>query len=145
MSFKVAILTISDTSARDHSTDRSGPILASLLEEHGDESFKVIAKEIVEDDIDKIQELDVSFSTVTPPTLCKLFGQCKSRANEDVTASNVMRIWSCERSLVVVAGVASDGLEDGSCRSTGEADRDESIDAQRLHDVAACVSATQMP
>lgn len=54
MSYRAAVITVSDSCARGEATDTSGPNLCSLLAEHG---FDVVVTEIVPDELEEIQEV----------------------------------------------------------------------------------------
>jgi molybdopterin adenylyltransferase len=102
--FSAAVVTVSDSCARGERVDASGPAVAALLEKSG---FRVIAKQIVQDDSMQIQNalvhlaLDVRFIVTTGGT---------GIAERDVTPEATEAI--CER---VVDGVAermrSEGLK----------------------------------
>ena len=52
--FTAAVVTVSDSCARDEREDQSGPAVAQLLEKH---KFTVSVREVISDDIIKIQNL----------------------------------------------------------------------------------------
>ena len=102
--FSAAVVTVSDSCARGERVDASGPAVAALLEKSG---FRVIAKQIVQDDSMQIQNalvhlaLDVRFIVTTGGT---------GIAERDVTPEATEAI--CER---VIDGMAermrSEGLK----------------------------------
>jgi molybdopterin adenylyltransferase len=93
--FSAAVVTVSDSCARGDRVDASGPAVAALLEKSG---FRVVAKQIVQDDSMQIQNalvhlaLDVRFIVTTGGT---------GIAERDVTPEATEAI--CER---VIDGVA---------------------------------------
>jgi len=93
--FSAAVVTVSDSCARGERVDASGPAVAALLEKSG---FRVVAKQIVQDDSMQIQNalvhlaLDVRFIVTTGGT---------GIAERDVTPEATEAI--CER---VIDGVA---------------------------------------
>jgi molybdopterin adenylyltransferase len=93
--FSAAVITVSDSCARGQRVDASGPAVAALLEKSG---FRVVAKQIVQDDSMQIQNalvhlaLEVRFLVTTGGT---------GIAERDVTPEATEAI--CER---VIDGVA---------------------------------------
>ncbi len=93
--FSAAVVTVSDSCARGERVDASGPAVAELLAKSG---FRVVAKQIVQDDSMQIQNalvhlaLDVRFIVTTGGT---------GIAERDVTPEATEAI--CER---VIDGVA---------------------------------------
>lgn len=93
--FSAAVITVSDSCARGQRVDASGPAVAALLEKSG---FRVVAKQIVQDDSMQIQNalvhlaLDARFIVTTGGT---------GIAERDVTPEATEAI--CER---VIDGVA---------------------------------------
>jgi molybdopterin adenylyltransferase len=93
--FSAAVITVSDSCARGQRVDASGPAVAELLEKSG---FRVVAKQIVQDDSMQIQNalvhlaLEVRFIVTTGGT---------GIAERDVTPEATEAI--CER---VIDGVA---------------------------------------
>ena len=93
--FSAAVITVSDSCARGQRVDASGPAVAALLEKSG---FRVVAKQIVQDDSMQIQNalvhlaLEVRFIVTTGGT---------GIAERDVTPEATEAI--CER---VIDGVA---------------------------------------
>jgi molybdopterin adenylyltransferase len=104
ITFSAAVVTVSDSCARGERVDVSGPAVADLLEKFG---FRVVAKQIVQDDSMQIQNalvhlaLEVRFIVTTGGT---------GIAERDVTPEATEAI--CER---LIAGVAermrSEGLK----------------------------------
>lgn len=94
-SFSVAVITVSDSCARGQRVDASGPAVAALLKKSG---FRVVAKQIVQDDSMQIQNalvhlaLEARFIVTTGGT---------GIAERDVTPEATEAI--CER---VIDGVA---------------------------------------
>jgi molybdenum cofactor synthesis domain-containing protein len=94
-SFSAAVITVSDSCSRGLRVDASGPAVAALLEKSG---FRVVAKQIVQDDSMQIQNalvhlaLEVRFIVTTGGT---------GIAERDVTPEATEAI--CER---VIDGVA---------------------------------------
>ncbi|MGA2019423.1 MAG: MogA/MoaB family molybdenum cofactor biosynthesis protein [Candidatus Sulfotelmatobacter sp.] len=95
VNFSAAVITVSDSCARGQRVDASGPAVAELLEKSG---FRVVAKQIVQDDSMQIQNalvhlaLEVRFIVTTGGT---------GIAERDVTPEATESI--CER---VIDGVA---------------------------------------
>ncbi|MFZ0417017.1 MAG: MogA/MoaB family molybdenum cofactor biosynthesis protein [Candidatus Sulfotelmatobacter sp.] len=95
VNFSAAVITVSDSCARGQRVDASGPAVAELLEKSG---FRVVAKQIVQDDSMQIQNalvhlaLEVRFIVTTGGT---------GIAERDVTPEATEAI--CER---VIDGVA---------------------------------------
>jgi len=95
VSFSAAVITVSDSCARGQRLDASGPAVVELLEKSG---FRVVAKQIVQDDSMQIQNalvhlaLEVRFIVTTGGT---------GIAERDVTPEATEAI--CER---VIDGVA---------------------------------------
>jgi molybdenum cofactor synthesis domain-containing protein len=95
VNFSAAVITVSDSCARGQRVDASGPAVAALLEKSG---FRVVAKQIVQDDSMQIQNalvhlaLEVRFIVTTGGT---------GIAERDVTPEATESI--CER---VIDGVA---------------------------------------
>jgi molybdenum cofactor synthesis domain-containing protein len=95
VNFSAAVITVSDSCARGQRVDASGPAVAALLEKSG---FRVVAKQIVQDDSMQIQNalvhlaLEVRFIVTTGGT---------GIAERDVTPEATEAI--CER---VIDGVA---------------------------------------
>jgi molybdopterin adenylyltransferase len=93
--FSAAVITVSDSCARGQRADTSGPAVAELLEKSG---FRVVAKQIVQDDSMQIQNalvhlaLEVRFIVTTGGT---------GIAERDVTPEATEAI--CERTLDGVA------------------------------------------
>jgi molybdopterin adenylyltransferase len=93
--FSAAVITVSDSCARGQRVDASGPAVAALLEKSG---FRVVAKQIVQDDSMQIQNalvhlaLEARFIVTTGGT---------GIAERDVTPEATEAI--CER---VIDGVA---------------------------------------
>ena len=95
ITFSAAVVTVSDSCARGERLDVSGPAVADLLEKFG---FRVVAKQIVQDDSMQIQNalvhmaLEVRFIVTTGGT---------GIAERDVTPEATEAI--CER---LIDGVA---------------------------------------
>ena len=129
ITFPAAVVTVSDSCARGERVDVSGPAVADLLEKFG---FRVVAKQIVQDDSMQIQNalvhlaLEVRFIVTTGGTSTTRHAAWRHELGEAVHAHR-NRCGRCSaRAMPPCVGKGSHGLQlavDAWQRATGTRER----------------------